>query len=259
MDDHNGCWQDIRDDVLTLYADHLGQAIDQFYLSISTDSNTDSSIYSHRCAVSSIIHGYSALESVLNFIAYRTFSLESSCEFIPKEQRTVTANLCNRSWNDLGVIEKCNKIIETYGGIALQENLTAQLKELNILRNWIVHGNCCHSTILTTPSPEDNIVYTIIDEEPGKKLSELRKKFPLCHFNDPLAICYTDTRTALTVIIQALYCLAKSTKLKWSYTTYQPKICVCMISGDLECDFDAVLKTGIIIKEALEKTNENKE
>lgn len=240
----NEPWQEIRMDVRSLYANHLGHALDLLHESLEDGSHQQGSakdFCSQRCAISAIIHGFSSLESVLNFMAYRMFSLDDSAEFIPLAKRNFLVQSMIKRWTNLKITEKCNTILSVSGASLLPNGVHSKLSEVNTLRNWIVHGTCYHSTLLVAPSSEPHVLYEVVDEEPGKSWEDWRQKFPLCRFNQPLALNVLDAQAALRVIIEVLLILSKGTGFKWSYTTCIPQLTACLLSGDYECNMDAIL------------------
>jgi len=240
----NEPWQEIRTDVRSLYADHLGHALDLLHESIEgkgAQIGSAKMLHSQRNAISSIVHGFCSLESVLNFMAYRMFSLEDTTEFIPLENRNFFVQSMIKRWDNLRIMEKCNAILSVSNASLLPNGVHSKLSEVNNLRNWIVHGTCYHSTLLVSPSSEPNVLYEIVDEEPGDSWKNWSKKFPLCRFNQPLAIDVSDAQTALRVIIEALLILSKGTGFKWFYTTCFPNLTACGLLGELECNLDAIL------------------
>jgi hypothetical protein len=240
----NEPWQEIRTDVRSLYADHLGHALDLLHESLADgDAHPGSAkaLHSRRCAISAIVHGFSSLEAVLNFIAYRMFTLDDASEFIPLEKRDFFVQNMIKRWNYLMVMEKCNAILSVSGAPLLSNGVRSKLSEVNTLRNWIVHGTCYHSTLLVVPSSEPYVLYEVVDEEPGEKWKGWKQKFPLCQFNQPLALNMSDAQTALRIIIEVLLILSRGTGFNWFYTTCQPHLTVCGLFGDLEWNLEAIL------------------
>ena len=208
----NERWQEIRTDVRSLYADHLGHALDLLHESLADNVKhlgSAKALRSQRCAISAIIHGFSSLESVLNFMAYRMFSLDDTPEFIPLEKRDFFVQSMIKRWDHLRITEKCNAILSVSGVDLLPNEVHSKLLEVNNLRNWIVHGTCYHSTLLVAPSSEPHVLYEVVDEEPGENWKGWRQKFPLCRFNQPLALNVLDAQTALRVIIEVLLILSR--------------------------------------------------
>jgi len=243
----NEPWQEIRTDVRSLYAEHLGYALDLLHESLADEAPKQGSaktLHSQRCAISAIIHGFSSLESVLNFMAYRMFSLDDGAEFVPSAKRHFFVQSMIKRWNNLKITEKCNAILSVSGVSLLPNGVHSKLSEVNNLRNWIVHGTSYHSTLLVAPSSEPHVLYEVVDEEPGESWKGWRQKFPLCRFNQPLALNVLDAQTAFRVIFEVLLILSKGTGFKWFYTTCIPHLTACGLSGDFECNLDAILGTG---------------
>jgi hypothetical protein len=240
----SGQWQEIRTDVRTLYADHLGHALDLLRQSVAGSREhpgSAKSLYACRCAMSAVVHAYSSLEAVLNFVAFRMFTIKDGAEFIPEDNRGFFVQSMVNRWDHLKVAEKCNAVLSVSQAPLLPNELNSQLAEVSKLRNWIVHGKCYHSTLLVTPSDEAHVLYEVVDEEPGETWKDWEKKFPTCHFNQPLAVNHSDARKVLRVVIETLMILSRGTGFKWFYTTYFPSLSVCGLSGDEACDLDVLL------------------
>jgi hypothetical protein len=240
----NERWEEIRTDVRSLYAEHLGHALDLLHESLAdedTHPGSAKALHSQRCAISAIIHGYSSLEAVLNFMANRMFTLENAPEFIRMSMRDFFVQSMIKRWVNLKVTEKCNTILSVSGASLLPNGVHSKLSEVNNLRNWIVHGTSYHSTLLVAPSSEPHVLYEVVDEEPGESWRRWNQKFPLCRFNQPLALNVSDAQTALRVIVEVLLILSKGTGFKWFYTTCMPELTACGLFGDLECNLDAIL------------------
>jgi len=237
-------WQEIRTDVRTLYADHLAHALDLLHLAradAEAPSASAQALHSRRRAMSAIIHGFCSIEAVLNFMAYRIFTLEDSPEYIPTENRDFFLQSMIRRWDKLRLVEKCNAVLTVSDGALLPNGLQSRLSEVNTLRNWIVHGTCYHSTLLVSPAPEVHIMYEVVDEERGKSWKDWEDKFPTCKFNQPLALDHTDAQTALRIVIEALLTLSRRTGFKWFFTTCVPNMVACGLDGSLESDLDRIL------------------
>jgi hypothetical protein len=174
-------------------------------------------------------------------MAYRMFTLDDAAEFIPLAKRGFFVQSMIKRWDNLKVTEKCNAILSVSDAALLTNGVHSKLSEVNTLRNWIVHGTCYHSTLLVAPSLESRVLYEVVDEEPGESWKRWNQKFPLCRFNQPLALNVRDAQAALRVIIVVLLILSRGTGFKWFYTTCIPHLTACGLFGDLECNLDAIL------------------
>ena len=237
-------WQEDRIDVRTLYHNHLAYALDLLHQALGGANAGPASaeaLHAERCAMSAIIHGFSSLEAALNFMRCRMFTVSDGPEFIPVADRDYLAQRMVERWDKLAVTEKCNTILSVLRAPLLPNELHSRLSEVNTLRNWLVHGVCYHSRLLVAPSSEEGVPYEVIYEEPGESWKNWDKKFPLCRFNQPLAINLLDAQTALRVVLQVLLSLSKSTGFNWFYTTCKPHLAACGLFGDLECNLDVML------------------
>ena len=237
-------WEDIRTDVRTLYAHHLGHAIDllrQSCAAANEPPGSAASIQAQRHAISAVMHSVSSLEATLNYMAYRLFTLKDAPEYIPPERRGFFVQSMAKRWPDLKLIEKCNTILSVSDGSTLSNELQSRLSELNTYRNWIVHGKCYHSTLLVAPGSASNIEYLVVDEEPGESWKDWGDKFLHCHFNEPLALDHTDAQTALRIVVETLLLLSRKTGFCWFFQTCIPQYAACSLDGGLEANLGKIL------------------
>jgi hypothetical protein len=96
--------------------------------------------------------------------------------------------------------------------------LENQLRELNTLRNWIVHGFSYKTTYLIEPETEG--VYNVVDMEDSV---DWQKKFPNTKFKPLDRLGVEDARLALTIVLEILRIMSDSMHQPISICTYVPK------------------------------------
>ena len=162
---------------ITLFGEHLAQAIDQLRLALATpESKThDEFRVEWRYAISSIIHGFSALEGLINYLGFELFFNDKSEHFIIESERSFALKQFLKSWRRLAVLDKLQLILAETNSSVLDSKYIAKLDELNILRNWLVHGLPYTVTYLEETVWEGSrFISTLHDMEDNFE----RKKFP---------------------------------------------------------------------------------
>ena len=183
---------------------HTAQSIDLYLLARSRKDNPSRPyhwIQSGYASVSSIIHSYSALESVVNMAGHQMFFEEESPLFVPPQRRSYTLKRVVASWKNTTCIDKLNIVAEQVPDVTVPDNLSAELRELNNLRNWIVHGFVYRSTVLLEAKPEEPGVYTVIDREDSV---DWRVRFPNTKFHALDQLDATDARKGLIIALKVI-------------------------------------------------------
>ena len=101
---------DLQTITVSLETMHLGYSVDLLRKSraLSKDKNGQwNTIMMKRSATSSILHGFCALESTINFIGYEMFFYQESRHFIPLDKRDYLLNRFLKTW------DKSNGVIES--------------------------------------------------------------------------------------------------------------------------------------------------
>ena len=130
-----------------------------------------------RFVLSSIIHANSGLESVVNFLGFELFSNEDSSRFIQIEQRDFLLTKFVKTWDRAPCLDKISFVLSHSSKTMLPAKLQNQLRELNNLRNWLVHGFCYKTTLLL--EPKENGTFNVVDTE---DTLDWVKKFPNTKF-----------------------------------------------------------------------------
>lgn len=231
-----------RTEVRSLYADHIGYALDLLWRSVDLardDVNAASLLESRRCATSAVIHGVCAVEALLNFVCYRRFYVQASPKFIPCERRDILLHTMLKHWRRLTTVDKFNLILSVESSSEVPGHLQCRMAEVNNLRNWLVHGMAYHSTLQVIAASHHPPKYVVLDDEPSQNWEQ---KFPVCHFNEPLALTYHDAQTALRVVLEVLLLLSQQTEEPWYFMTCYPELCAHGLNGKLPMEFNPLLR-----------------
>lgn len=183
--------------------DHLGLAVDLLHQSYKCSSYWR---YSHRQALSSVLHVFLALEAAVNLIGDRIFFDPDSPAYVSEKDRDFPMQLMIRGWKfRLSVLDKINFFCFRFK-FSLPAKLENELRELDTMRNWIVHGTPYKTTILFEEyMPE---MFQIADREDNIDWS---KTFPNTKLKSPAHIDYTDARTANRIVLDMLKILSVNT------------------------------------------------
>jgi hypothetical protein len=199
---------DLQTLTISLEALHLGHAIDLMRKS-KVVSATAKTGWEHelvkRCAISSILHGFCALESAINFFGYELFFYQDSQRYIPTEKREYLLKKFLKNWDNSKALEKLEFIL-SYSKASLPEKLHNELRELNNLRNLIAHGFVYRTTFLLDlkDNPDDDEqtqTFSVIDTEDD---IDWKKKFPNTKFKPLAKLDFNDSQSALTIVLKVL-------------------------------------------------------
>src|SRR6185369_1117480 len=194
---------------------HFTQAIDNYLEAVDyakTSSRAYNWIRSKYNSISSIIHSYSALESVVSETGHSLFFATKSHLYVPAQQRNYTLRKTISNWQNTTCIDKLSIIMEQLSGTAMDDRVLTRLRELNNLRNWLVHGFVFESILLLQENAdfsENNQTYTLEDRE---DTVDWRKKFPNTKFNPLDEIDATDARKALEIALSVVLGIFKFKK-----------------------------------------------
>ena len=195
---------DLQTTTISLETMHLGYSVDLMRKSkaLSKEKNSGWSLMRMtRCATSSILHGFCALESSVNFIGYEMFFYKKSNRFIPVDKRDYLLNKFLKTWDKSNALEKLEFIL-SHSNTPLPAKLHNELRELNNLRNWIAHGFVYQTTFLLDPNNDEHEQsYIVVDKEDDV---DWKKKFPNTKFNALAELNYDDAQIALTIVLQVL-------------------------------------------------------
>src|SRR4029079_17691164 len=96
---------------------------------------------------------------------FELFFNEDSPRYVRPEQRDFLLKKSIRSWDTTPFIEKTAFVLFHASKGELPSKLENQLRELNNLRNWLVHGFSYKTTYLLDPKPNETGDYEVVDIE----------------------------------------------------------------------------------------------
>lgn len=186
---------------------HISQAIDLYLiadgnapiLSCNKEIYPPSWIVRAHMSVSSIIHSFCAVESAVNAIAYQIFRDDKHPHYISPIDRSFVLRKIISNWKAMQCIDKFCVLLECTKQTEPPQDLLADLRELNNLRNWIVHGFVYKSTILLEKNTDGTY-----DEVDVENEIDWRKHFPRNTFQPLDRIDSSDARKALLIALRAL-------------------------------------------------------
>ncbi|KXK15413.1 MAG: hypothetical protein UZ14_CFX002000434 [Chloroflexi bacterium OLB14] len=207
---------DLQSFTVSLEELHLGHAVDLMRKSkvVSKNAKTgwETSLV-HRCAISSILHGFCALESAINYFGHEMFFNKGSESYVPIEKRDYLLNKFLKKWDKSEALEKLEFIL-SYSKVSTPEKLRNELIELNNLRNWIAHGKVYITTFLLDPkddpdNDEETQTYSVVDMEDSVNW---KGKFPNTKFKSLGKLNFDDAQIALTIVLNTLKILSETFK-----------------------------------------------
>jgi hypothetical protein len=205
---------------------HLGHAVDLYRM--ANNQTEENSEYRYHLAMSSIIHSYCGLESLINRIGYELFFNEESIKYVAPTKRDFLLKRLLKSWDNVATIDKLQFILFYSGKIEISGKLESQIRELNNYRNWIVHGFSYKETFLMDWHP-------ISDEERNNGLVargmpidqesniDWETKFPVTKFTALDSINISDAKIALSIVFSICEIVCNATKTDVNLVTCFPK------------------------------------
>ena len=180
---------------------HLGQAIDSMRISYDRSKTSQTGwdkMSAHQYGLSSIMHAFCFLESLVNFLSYELLFDTKSNRYIPEDQRKFPLRKLVGSWKTVRCLDKIKFVLEEAYRHETAPNLLQKLEEINTLRNWIMHGFTYTTTMLLEQADEE-LSWHVHDTEDNV---EWGKKFPANKFNPIVEIDYSDSQKVLSVILE---------------------------------------------------------
>jgi hypothetical protein len=175
---------------------HLCQAIDMYFVAAAPQA--DWRVRSNS-ALSSVLHAYCAFETSVNEIGHLMFFHAPSKIYVPPGKRDYPLRKMIAGWDKIGCLDKFILIVELQRGRRPLPHQEAELRELNTLRNWIVHGFVFQATLLL--SPNERGTFDQVDREDSVKWES---KFPHLKFNRFDELDHLDARKAIVTVIDGL-------------------------------------------------------
>jgi hypothetical protein len=210
----------------SLISDHLGQSYDLLYelqkgQCISTKY---SDTIEKRLTVSLIIHLFCAFESAVNYFWYECFSNEDSPHYVSNKERTFILNKMLESRTRLPILDKFEILVWHVSSQRISDQLAARLKEVNRLRNLIVHGFTYRSRFLVEMYPEQGEASQLIYVD--QEHIDMTPKFPNCKFNSLHCLCSTDGNTVFNIIIESLKILSAIFSHAFHFQQTKPRLII---------------------------------
>lgn len=207
---------DVLETPQTLAQQHVAQALALLavakrhhdpHSTISERIWPDVSVHHHTLSV--IMHGFAALEGHVNRLAYALLQEEGSPHFVKPQERTYEFRDLVSKWDgQLGIDRKIEFLLERAKSPA-QSTLLPRVRELTLLRNWVVHGKVYHTAVLVERSGSEfgsGIVHLRADGQPWTP------KFPHFKFPMPDQLSYPDARNFFLGCCEAINVLSEAYK-----------------------------------------------
>lgn len=220
--------EELHTTINSLESDHLGLAFDLLRESkilnkkfVKDDSHYFSGMEERRLVMSCILHGFCALESAISYFGYELFFNPDSSRYVAEDKRGLLLKKFLRTWDKAQCIEKLQFILSYSSSIEIPENLIAKLRELNSLRNWLVHGFTYKTTFLIEPNPDKENSFTVIDYDDD---IDWKRKFPNTKFSPPLSLRFEDAYKSLFIVLEIFKLLSQAFSHLFSVMTVKPKL-----------------------------------
>jgi len=187
---------------------HLAQGI----YSLKQLLDADHPIQKNQFSISSIIHFYCSIESMINLLGDELLNDRDSNIFIESNNNIALKKLRN-SWNgNLSIGDKITFLTENLFFDGLNSSLINEIIELSKLRNLLVHGKVYKSIYLE--EHHDDSSFSVLDSEYEL---DAKKLFPKTKFNVPIGLSKNDSLLALSICIKTLIILSKVQSKKIGY------------------------------------------
>lgn len=201
---------------LNMSAERFGTAIDHLFLAVHLNPHQKSENWGEVCrwASSSIVHAYSAFDTMVNAIGHEMYKREDSPLYVPHDDRPYLERKNSNRWENLQVLDKLKFLLDQKPCAAMDDRLLAQLTELNTYRNKLLHGEFYETEFFLTHT--SSRVY----ENGGKKCVQQhyhvaetvctiddrkwRSKYSNMKFSRPNEVCYCDAHSALHACFSGL-------------------------------------------------------
>ncbi len=210
---------------------HLGLAIEYLY---------ESRVWKqwNKSAFSSIIHGFIALESYVNYLGHELFFNEDAHMYLSIDKNQIANRRLLAKWNsNLPILDKIDFIL-SQKNVTIPGKLRLEIMELNNLRNWLMHGFTFKSLVLLEPVDGSKNHSRVLDIEDSV---DWEKKFPITNFN----LRFLDTKdaeVASEIILKALKILVGSYLQPILIQLSDPKLKIMYISHEEENNIYDILR-----------------
>ncbi len=230
---------DLHTIVQSLTYSHIGQAIDSmrrsYDLAMMVKTGWDK-MSAHQFAMSSIMHGFCFLESLVNDLGYKLLFDKDSDDYIPEENRDFLLKKLASNWSMTRSLEKITFLIEHLKLDTMSENQRQKIVEINNLRNILMHGKSYSTTMLLESNGENS--WEVHDQEDSIDWS---KKFAANKFNSPVNLDYSDAKKSLETILDVCKKFYSKHSIGLSVSTSYPNGSYKAFYGE-EINFDELLQ-----------------
>lgn len=166
--------------------------------------NVEHPVQRNQYAISSIIHFYCSIESMINLIGDNLLN-DSGSDIYIESNNDITLKRFKHAWNGrLSIGDKITFLNEKLPLNELSPRLNQEIRELANLRNLLVHGKVYKSIYLE--EHHDDSSFSILDAEYE---IDTKKLFPNTKFRVPIELGIEDSKIALNICIRALIIFVK--------------------------------------------------
>lgn len=230
---------DLHTVVNSLAYSHISHAIDSmrrsYDLAKSAKTGWDK-MSAHQFAMSSIMHGFCFLESLVNDLGYKILFYKESDQYIPEEDRDFLLKKLTSSWNMTRCLDKLTFLLERLNLDEMSDIQRQRISEINNLRNILMHGSSYNTTLLLEPTGENS--WKVHDQEDSV---DWENKFPANKFNSPINLDYSDSRKCLEAILDVCKQFYTRHSIGLAVSTSYPKGSYNAFYGE-EINFSEILK-----------------
>ncbi len=198
---------------INLFEQHLAQSLDELQRALESKQ-----IHSHedfllewRSASTSILHGFCAIDSLVNYLAYEYFENCHSSWYIEPENREFVTEKHLSKWPGKRFEERLNIIWKERKFNPIPQDIFNKIVELKNLRNWVSHGNPYtiiieHEFIQVDDNTVRGIIHdTYADPNQNKFVSE--------EFKSPAYLDKNDARKAMLIVLEVTLFILR--EVKW--------------------------------------------
>lgn len=201
----------------TIIGLHFGHAVEQMHKANQLLKKVKTGFEKEaitRASLSSILHSFCALESAVNMAGQQMFNNPISISYFPESKRTFTLTKFINSWNNSSIIDKVFVILECASREKISKKLESQLREFNLIRNWIAHGFSYVRT-LSLEITEDPNVYNVTEV---KGDIDWKSKFPNTKFKELKKLNARDAKIALEITLEILRLMSEISRQPFGFS-----------------------------------------
>lgn len=185
---------------------HLGEAVDCCLRAREVALNKMGGLRPKetRHCLSSVMHGYSALEAVANRMHFEIFRNVDGHLYVAVDAKDIPmrAFVDRERWRDTALEAKLQFLL---GRVGEDQRLTAgdesKVREFRKYRHLVAHGLVTKDTVLFGASEYDGFIDRVVDEESDY---DERFKFPVLNLPRPDKLRFNGARRILTVVLSSV-------------------------------------------------------